>query len=1453
MPEAAKTCSRVSGILHCFATDSPFIPRTMSHKPLLLAFFFACATAAFGQTYTMTGAPVASCSGTFFDNGGSAGNYSNNQNLHTTICPDGMGGTHVLLQFDSILLAPGDILCILDGSSVLAPLLACADDFPPGQPFQIQASAANPGGCLTLTFVSDAAGAEFGWSAGISCAGPCVVPAPANVQVIAMTGGTMTWTWGAVPGSTGFEVSVNGGAWQPAGGAQTHQVTGLTPGDLVVIEIRPISANPGCSVESITANKTYVECTLDASVTSLTPAICPGAADGSALIGTSGVNGAVQFFVVGNPTPFANGNFTNFFPAGTYQVAVHDAAGCRDTVAFTITEPLPIVIQIAVTDAECFADNSGAVQASASGGTGTLSYAWRRCQGGATMNGPLVIDLFAGCYAVTVTDANGCTAVAQDTIGEPPKFDFVSSQDSVRCFGGMDGHATVFASGAIPPYTYKWGNGDTSTTADSLKAGFHSVTVTDAIGCQAVTLVQVLQPTRLILDSISTTPIACFGAAGGTATVFVRGGVTAYSYFWENSQSTKTATGLVAGTHTVTVTDHNGCTLTGNTSLSEPPELLAQITVGQNETCAGACDGQLALVVSGGTAPFSISWNLPNLPPNEPAPQNLCPGAYSATVTDANGCTKIAGATIVAAIPLNIQFTGSGPTCAGNQNGNLSAAGTGGALPYHFLWNTGAPGSDLMNLGCGTYTVTLSDAMGCTVAGTETLPCPDAVQIDSIVPTSVACFGNTNGVVSVYAQGGTGALSFLWSDPNVQPGPTASNLAAGAYTITVSDANGCSATASATVVQPPMLSVSTTATAVSCFGGNDGAVQSMTTGGTPLYQYNWNVPTSAPDLTNLPAGSYALTVTDARGCTAVAVPAIVGQPAGPVQVTAIQTRQSCIGSSDGEAGATAIGGNGSPYTFTWNNNHIGPTPTGLGVGTYTVTASDAKGCTGTQTVAIAEWDSIKVNVAFILPSCSGVADGQAAVNQVIGGAGNASFDNYSFFWNIPNTGDTIYVNGLAGNQTYTLTVTDQTGCSAVFSYPLEDAQSVVPVVQATNITCFGLENGGVQVVSVQSPQPIAQYRWNNASLGPILNNLPSGTYTVTATSTLGCTGTATATVGEPPELFTGLDFQAIVCNNDSNGVALVSPQGGVPGYTVVWNTGATADSISKLGPGLYAVTVTDKNGCTAADSVALSQPNPPLLSAEIRNPSCFGKRNGSASISVSGGTGPYRFSLNGQTFGGSGAFLNLPAATYLAYVQDGLGCITTLSFTLNQPPAIEVLTDPDITISLGDSILLTADAANTSGLETYTWQAAQPDSLLCADPPECANIWVSPLYSNTYTIVVADTNGCTGSATVQVKVEKPRGVHVPTGFSPNGDGNNDLLVVHGKGAQIRRVQVFRVYDRWGELVYEDLDFPVNDVLRGWNGTFRGQNCQSGVYVWHAEVEYIDGFRQTAQGNTTLIR
>ncbi len=1401
----------------------------------------------------MNGTPIAACSGIFYDSGGSAGDYSNNQNLNTTICPDGTSGSHVLLSFDSVVLAPGDQLCFLDGSSVLAPMLACASDFTPGQPFQVQATASNLSGCLTLTFVSNASGTASGWSATLSCVPPCLFPAPDHVQVISMNSGNMVWSWSAVPGSTGYEASVNGGGWQPANGNLSHTVSGLTPGDLVVLEIRALSNIPNCPSASITVNKTYSNCTLAANVSNLKAALCSGTSTGSATITVTGALGSVQFYVDSNPVPFNSGNLNNIFAAGLHQVVVQDTAGCLDTVSFTITEPAPLTATITVTDAECHGDDSGAIMAAAGGGTPIYTYAWQGCQGGPVVHDSLAIDLFAGCYAVTITDKNGCTLVAKDSIKEPPMFNFTSVQDSVSCFGGNDGTAKVTVAGSHPPYTYLWSNGDTTQLADQLKAGYHSVTITDKNGCKAVTLVQVLEPPKLVIDSISTTQILCFGGNNGAVAVFAHGGVKSYTYKWSNSGVTAAISNLIAGTYSVTVTDQNGCTVLSSAVLSAPPNLTLQFSANQPETCAGACDGKLTLGIAGGILPYSINWSSPLIPPGSQTAQQLCPGSYQVTVTDANGCSKTNTAVVKAAVPITLQFTAIPPKCAGDQNGSLAVSGTGGTLPYKYAWNTGATTMGLQNIGCGIFTVTVTDSTGCVITASDTLPCPAAVLLDSIVSYPVRCFGEANGRIHVGAHGGTGLLDYDWSDPNQQFDTIAVNLPPGIYTVTISDSKGCSVTATASITEPPPLSAILTPTPIPCFGGNNGTVQAAVTGGAPPYQYTWNVPQTTPTITGLPAGTYSLTVVDAYNCPYSGISAVITQPTTPVQVITAQTHLACFGASDGAAMATASGSNGPPYTYQWSNSASGPSPVTFNAGTYTVTATDSKGCTGTQTVDIQERSKIEVDVAVIPPTCNGQINGQAAVNKVDGGAGNGITANYHFHWSVAGTSDTVYISGLAGNTSYGLTVTDNAGCTAEFDFFLADQMPIVPVLSTDSVSCFGLADGKVVVSNIQSKRPIAEYRWNTNATGQTLINVPIGTYVVTATDTQGCTGTAAATVLEPPLLKTQLQVQPLICNSDSNGVLKITASGGTPAYSFHWNNGQSQSELSGLGPGGYAFTVTDQHGCTATDSTYLVQPNPPAITVEKTPPTCYGSADGLFRLLVSGGAMPYLYSLNGQSFEGSSVFLGLSAGSYTAYVLDGAGCKTAVTVDLDQPMPVQVSLGPDTSITLGDSLLLEPDIFNAIGMPQYRWRSTLLDSLGCTDVPDCPSVWVHPLYSNTYLVTVTDANGCTAMASIRVNVEKPRGVYVPSGFSPNGDGHNDRLSVYGKSHQIKRIKIFRIYDRWGELVFEDLEVPVNDASRGWDGQWRGSPCQAGVYVWYVEAEYLDGYEQALKGNTTLIR
>lgn len=1421
------------------------------NKPLTWAFllFFS---PVYGQTYLMNGTPVASCSGNFYDSGGSGGNYSNNQNLSTTICPD--NGQFIRLSFNDLQLAPGDELCFLDGSNVFAPVLACSGDFAAGQPFAVQASVNNPGGCLTLTFTSNASGTAPGWEAALSCEMACLLPAPANLRLVEMANGNMVWTWDPVSLAQIYEVSVNGSAWIPSNGALSHTVSGLIPGDIVVIEIRAVSAITGCLAVSLSASNIYINCMLEAGIDAIDPASCADAADGSVLVIVNGAMGTVQYFADNNPMPFSSGNFVDFFSPGDHIVIAQDASGCHDTVSFSIDSPPPLVAVIdTIRDAKCFGGDDGVIGADGSGGTPPYTYAWRACQGGPIMPGQIIQDIFAGCYAVTITDDNGCTAVAQDSVRQGIKYKFSVSQDSVTCFGTLTGKATITASGAQPPYTYLWDNGDTTPSADSLTAGLHSVSVTDAAGCTAVTLVEVKEPKRLVIDSIQTISVACFGGNTGSASVFTQGGVMPYAFNWNGMKTGQSLTGLTAGAYTVTVSDNNGCTAVSSTLVGEPPGITIGTTLLRPETCAGACNGGINLNASGGVSPYAIAWDKPVDPPGNFMPQNLCPGAYRATVTDANGCTKTILSTVQPATPIVAQLTVQGPSCAGDQNGRLSAQVSGGAMPYQYAWSNGMSGNTIQNLSCGIFTVTITDSLNCAKTLSDTLPCPAPVVLDSIIPRPVRCFGEANGAAQVYARGGTGALQYLWSDPNQQLDPLAVNLPQGIYTVTVSDANGCSLTAVATVTQPAALNATVISTNATCFGGNNGTAKANASGGVMPYTYLWSNNRDSSFINGLTAGSYSLTVTDAAGCSFSGAVAIIGQPAMPTQIAITQTKLACFGSDGGEALATATGNNGGPFTFAWSHGFNGPNPTNLIAGTYTVTATDQSQCTGAQTITIQQWDEITVGLLRAPPTCHAGTDGQVAVNQISGGAGGGDFSRYHYNWSIPGKPDTLYINGLTGGQPYSLTVTDEVGCSATISFTMLDQEPIVPALDADSVQCHGFNDGAVRITSVQSVFPIVSYAWSNMGSGAEQNGLPAGVYTITLTDSKGCTGSSEALVGEPPILQIQLETTGLVCNQDSNGIIRALVQGGTPGYAYAWNTGATGLQIGSLGPGNYSVTVTDLRGCIAADSTALVQPNPPDIQTEAVNPSCFGAHDGLVRLNVSGGAPPYRYSLDGVTFAGSGVFLGLGAGQYAIFVRDGMGCVTEVKTTLSEPPAVEVSFGPDASIVLGDSIQLSPDVSNTIGLSTYLWKSALADSLICIDLPDCTTILVKPGYSNTYFVTVTDANGCRGVGSTRVEVIKPRGVYVPTGFSPNGDGNNEILTVYGKSRQIKRVKLFRVYDRWGELVYEDLDFPVNDEQRGWNGQFRGKNAQTGVYVWYVEAEYADGFVESLRGNTTLIR
>ena len=1279
-------------------------------------------------------------------------------------------------------------------------------------------------------------------------------PAPTGLTASISGGGMMEWTWDAVGGATGYEVSINGNAWIPANGNLSHTLNGLTDGDVVNMEVRALGGSPNCPPETVTGQFTYSECLLQVNVDTTLPALCPGTTTGSATLSVTNGTAPIQYTATGTGATFPNGNLIEIFSAGTQSVVVRDAAGCRDTATFDITEPTAIQLTGSGTDVLCNGGSSGTLDALAAGGNGAFTYGWQGCNGGPVLNGAAQSGVSAGCYAVTATDANGCTQSDSVTVNEPLPFDVSGSTSPVTCFGGDNGSAGVSVGGAQPPYSYLWGTGNTTPSIGNLPAGIVTVTIVDFVGCQTVSLLEVLQPPALQIVDFQSIPVGCFGDSTGSASITTTGGILPYQFIWSDGQTTASATNLFAGLYTITVADFNGCTTTGSGQVTTPTQLTTQITSQGDETCFNACNGSLTTTTNGGAGGYQFVWNNPAVPPGTNSTTSLCPGNYSITVSDMNGCSEVLQATIQAALQINLTLTPTEPTCAGISNGSIQSAIAGGAPPFQFVWSDGTTQPSANNLDCGiAYNLTVTDNNNCTQVSGILLDCPAVLQVDNISATDALCFGQNSGTATVSVSGGTPPYGYLWNDANTQTGSTATALISGSYSVTITDQNGCTNDAQTTVGQPTVLTVTFTAVDATCFGGSDGTVSTQAGGGTAPYLYNWNIPQSGSVISNLTAGNYNLTLTDANQCSMTGLAATVGQPATNIAVVAIQTKMACAGEPNAEAQAQAVGGNGAPFNFGWSNGQQGQQIGNLAPGNYSVTASDFKGCTATASLEITALDSILLNVANTPPTCFGAADGQAALNFISGGAGNGDTQKYDYAWSVPGSANTYYITGLTGGQNYTLTATDDQGCSGSFSFYLDQPDLILLQMQNDSVSCSGFSDGMASVLVLQSDNPVVSYTWNNGFQGPLNTNLSAGNYTVTVEDSNGCKSTSSTVVGAPAPLQIVLNPVELVCFGTTGGGISSMVSGGNQPYTYLWSNGNNGNSIDQLGAGTYALTITDQKGCTLEESENLQQPLPITITSEKTDPGCYGAADGRITLKAEGGEQPYRYSRDQGALGGSPTFIGLKSGVYQFVVRDANGCTGTLTDSLDQPLPVDVTLGPDTTITLGDSLLLAADVSNVFGDVTYNWRSYLVDTWTCVGVPECEEIWVSPPITNTYILQITDENGCTAEAKIKIDVEKPRGAYVPTGFTPNGDFNNDILVVYGKSRMIKQVNSFKVFDRWGELVYEDGKFMVNVESRGWDGRWRDKDCDSGVYVWTLEVEYIDGVVDQIHGNTTLIR
>jgi len=372
---------------------------------------------------------------------------------------------------------------------------------------------------------------------------------------------------------------------------------------------------------------------------------------------------------------------------------------------------------------------------------------------------------------------------------------------------------------------------------------------------------------------------------------------------------------------------------------------------------------------------------------------------------------------------------------------------------------------------------------------------------------------------------------------------------------------------------------------------------------------------------------------------------------------------------------------------------------------------------------------------------------------------------------------------------------------------------------------------------------------NNTDI--FINNLPAGNYRITVTDSYGIVGLINFTIGQPPVLSTTISLSDhegfnISCAGGNDGSATAAVLGGTAPYNYAWSNGVSGPAIDDLQAGTYTVSVTDNNGCTTTAQALLDAPQPLSVAAEVTDPLCFGDREGFINVTTAtGGVGPFVYAIGNQPFTVSPVFGNLGIGDYNIRVQDANGCETSITATVNQPQELIVDLGPDVRIGLGDSISL---PANTSyPVVSYAWK--NDPALSCID---CYEPTVRPFETVAFSVVVTDENGCTDTDAITIFVAKNREVFIPNVFSPNDDGFNDILYIQA-GPEVARIKSFAVFNRWGESIVELGDFLPNDPAYGWNGKHRGQPMNAAVFVYFAEVEFIDGEVLMFKGDVTLMR
>lgn len=834
------------------------------------------------------------------------------------------------------------------------------------------------------------------------------------------------------------------------------------------------------------------------------------------------------------------------------------------------------------------------------------------------------------------------------------------------------------------------------------------------------------EPTAITVSGV-TTNTTC-GTSNGAININIINGVSPFTYSWSNGATTEDLTAIPAGIYTVNVTDASGCVETHSFTINNIGSLAISGTI-TSVTCGGGNNGAVAVNASGGATPYTYSWTTGATTQNI---TNLMAGNYSVTLVDQNGCQLSQTFTVPQNNPVQINLVSLTDELCNTTNGAIDVSVIGGNGSYAYSWSNGQNTQDLANLSAGVFNLSVSDGLGCTTTSSYTVSnnlsgCSNICYLDVQTNSTVnSTCGNANGSINISVLNAVNPIQIVWS--NGATTEDISGLLAGTYMVTVTDANNCSDSQTITVSNNTgTLNVSNPQITNETCGFGNGALGITTSGGLAPYSYNWSNGATTEDITNLDAGSYTVQVTDANSCI-VSQSYSIANNSGSLQISGTAYPSTCA-QSDGSITQVVDQSNGS-VSYVWSSGQTTQNLTNLSSGNYSCTATDASGCSVTNSYTVSA-SNTGIEIQSILITNEVCNNTQGAINLTVSGIG------LTYLWS--NGATTEDVSGLnSGN--YSCTITNTSGCTvSTGNLSIINTAGNVSVINSGIIQPTCTTSNGAIDISVSGGTPTYVYSWSNGATTQDITALAPGNYTVLVSDANGCSLSHSVVLTNSSG---GLTItNSVITNENCSGGVPSSGQGAInitvagatTPYAYSWTTGATSQDVTGLTAGNYTVTVTAANGCTLQGnySIASNGSNLAISGSSVSDETC-GSQTGSVNIQLASGSGPHSFSWsNGLT---TEDIYSLSAGIYSVTVSNTFGCQVTGSYTVSNDAGTLALSGIATNETCGNqngAIDLSTTGGNLP--LSYAWNSGNTTQDITA------------LSAGNYTVVVTDLFGCTAN------------------------------------------------------------------------------------------------------------